>query len=137
MGNKKLLFAVIALFYFGMALFAIFAKKIHTASLPRVRIGYLEQRVFAIGERQSFLPALPRELCGTELYYLSEEEKNGEMRYFARKMDELVIGEEENGYCPVTEGMSALWPLITDGAEELKDGQEVVVENEEDLKSWY
>lgn len=137
MGKKKLLLAVIGLFYFGMALFAISAKKLHTASLPRVRIEYLEQRVFYVGESQTFLPALPREFLGTELYYLSEEEKNGEVRYIARSLDGVTLGEEENGYCPVTDGMSALWPLITAGAEKLTDGQEVFVENEEDLKSWY
>ncbi len=136
MGRKKILFAVIVLFYFGMALLAVFAKKLHTASLSKVRIAYLEQRVFNVGESQSFLPALPREFLGTELYYLSEEEKNGEVRYIARSLDGVILGEEENGYCPVTDGMSAFWPLITVGTEKLKDGQEVFVENEEDLKSW-
>ncbi len=137
MGKKKLLFAVSVLFYFGMALLAVFAEKLHTASLTRVRIAYLEQRVFHAGESQSFLSALPRELCRTELYYLSEEEKNGEVRYIARKIENLSLGEEEDGYCPVVDGMSALWPLITEGAEQLTEGQEVFVENEEDLKSWY
>ena len=136
MGKKKLLLAVIGLFYFGMALFAISAKKLHTASLPRVRIGYLEQRSFFVEGNQNVLPALPRELCETELYYLSEEEKNGEVRYIARNLNGVTLGEEENGYCPVLDGMSAIWPLITAGAEKLTDGQEVFVENEEDLKSW-
>lgn len=113
------------------------AKKLHTASLPEVRVGYLEQRSFWVEESQEFLPALPRELYGTELYYLSEEEKNGEVRYIARKVKTLSLGEEENGYYPVVDGMSAYWPVITEVAEELKEGQEVFVENEEDLKSWY
>lgn len=137
MGKKKWLLAISIVFYFGMALLALFAEKIHMASLPRVRIGYLEQRVFTVGESQSFFSALPREFCETELYYLSEEEKNGEIRYIARALDEVVLGEEEEGYCPVIKGMSSLWPLITEGAEELTEGQEVFVENEEDLKSWY
>lgn len=137
MEKKKLLFAVIGLFYFGMALLALIAKSLHTASLPRIHIGYLEQRMFWVEGNQAYLPALPRELCETELYYLSEEEKNGEVRYFARKMDSVSFGEEEDGYCPVLDGMSVLWPLITEGAEELTEGQEVFVENEEDLKSWY
>lgn len=137
MEKKRLFFAVSVLFYFGMAFLAVFAEKLHTASLTRVDITYLEQRVFHMGESQSIHLALPQELCETELYYLSEEEKNGEIRYIARRLDDVILGEEENGYCPVIEGMSALWPLITEGTEELKDGQEVFVENEEDLKSWY
>ena len=137
MRKRKLLFAVIVLFYFSMALLAIVAKKLHTASMPRVRIEYLEQRVFYVGESQTFLPALPRELCETELYYFSVEEKNGEVRYIARNLNGVTLGKEENGYCPVLDGMSAIWPLITTGAEQLTEGQEVFVENEEDLKSWY
>lgn len=137
MGKKKMLLAVVVLFYLGMALLAITVKPIHTASLPRVRIGYLEQRVFSVGEGIIYLPALPRELSETELYYLSEEEKNGEVRYIARKVDELILGKEENGYNPVLDGMSAFFPLITEGTEKLIDGQEVFVENEEDIKSWY
>lgn len=137
MRRKRILCLVSGLFYLCMAVLGISAKKLHTASLPNVCIGYLEQRSFFVEGNQDFLPALPQELYGTELYYLSEEEKNGEVRYIARKIENLSLGEEEDGYYPVVDGMSAYWPVITEEAEELKDGQEVFVENEEDLKSWY
>lgn len=137
MRRKRILCLVSGLFYLCMAVLGMFAKKLHTASLPKVRIGYLEQRSFWVEESQEFLPALPQELYGTVLYYLSEEEKNGEVRYIARKIENLSLGGEVDGYYPVVDGMSAYWPVITEVAEELKEGQEVFVENEEDLKSWY
>lgn len=136
MRKKNVLFVVGGLFYLCMAFLTLSAKRLHTVSLTKVTIGYPEQRVFSGGQTHRYLPALPQELCGKELYYLSEEEKNRETRYIVRELGRVILGEAENGYCPVLEGLSAVWPLITESTEKLTDGQEVFVENEEDLKSW-
>lgn len=136
MRKKKVLVAVSAVFYLAMALLAVFAKKLHTASLPSVRIGYLEQKTVTIDGKRQYLPALPQELYGKPLYFVSEEEKNGETRYVARRIEVTVSDEPQEGYYAVLSGVSSYTALIVEGFAELEEGREVFVVNEEEIKSW-
>lgn len=136
MQKKRVLVAVSAVFYLALALMAVFAKKVHTAALTHVRIGYLEQRNMRIDEKQQYLPAMPEELYGEVLYRVSEEEKNGEIRYVAREIRVTVADGPQEGYYGVLSGLDSYTPLIVEGDESLEDGREVFVENEEDIKSW-
>lgn len=136
MHKKKVLVAVSAVFYLAMALLAVFAKKMHTASLPTVRIGYLEQKTVTIDEKRQYLPVLPEELHGKPLYQVSEEEKNGEIRYVARRIEITVADEPKEGYYAVLSGGGSYTALIVEGFDELEEGKEVFVENEEEIKSW-
>lgn len=136
MRKKGVVFAISGLFYLMMLLLTLFAKKRYMASLPVVRIGYLEQRTFLTGEGQIYLPALPEELYGKTLYCIRMEEKNGEPRYIAREIRAVLSGEKENGYYAVSGGISGFVPLVLEASEELEEGREVFVENEEELKSW-
>ena len=76
--SKKILFVTGGLFYLSMILLTLCAKRIHTASLARVIIGYPEQRSFAEGETHRYLPAIAQELCEKKLFYRVEEEEDGE-----------------------------------------------------------
>ena len=136
MQKKKVLVAVSAVFYLAMALLAVFAKKLHTASLPTVRIGYLEQKTVTIDRERQYLPMLPQGLYGKPLYQVSVEEKNGEIRYVARYVEVTVYDELQVGYYAVLTGLDSYTPLIVEGVEALEDGGEVFVENEEEIKSW-
>lgn len=136
MRKKAVILTFSALFYVAMLLLAVFAKKIHTAALPTVRIAYLEQKMFLLGEEREYLPALPEELHGRLLYYVSEEEKNGEIRYVARKLENVQLGEKNGTYYPVQDGISSFVTLIVESDEALEEGKEVFVENEEEIKSW-
>jgi len=136
MRGKKILFGISVLFYLGMILLSLSARRLYTASLPRVRIGYPEHRLFRVDGEQAYLPAIPEELAAKELYALTEVERNGELRYVAERLEPL-FGEEQDGYYPVMEGINILSPLVVEGMEDLTEGQEVCLENEEELKSLY
>lgn len=136
MRKKTAVLVLSGLFYGAMLLLAVFAKKLHTATLPKVRIAYLEQKTFLTGEEREYLPALPEELYGKLLYSVTEEERNGELRYVARKLEGVHLGEEKDGYYPVLGGISSFTPLIVEGYEKPEEGREVFVENEEEIKSW-
>ena len=136
MRGKKILFGISVLFYLGMILLSLSARRLYTASLPRVRIGYLEHRLFRVDGERAYLPAMPEELAKKELYSLKEVERNGELRYVAERL-ELCFGELQDGYYPVLEGINILSPLVVEGMEGLTEGQEVFLENEEELKSLY
>ena len=134
MRGKKILFGISAVFYLGMILLSLSAKRLYTASLPRVRIEYPEHRLFRVDGEQAYLPAIPEELAAKELYVLAEVERNGELRYEAERL-EPCFGELQDGYYPVLEGVNILSPLVVEGMEDLTEGQEVFLENEEELKS--
>ena len=136
MRGKKILFGISVLFYLGMILLSLSARRLYTASLPRVRIGYLEHRLFRVDGERAYLPAMPEELAAKELYALTEVERNGELRYVAERL-EPCFGERQDGYYPVLEGINILSPLVVEGMEGLTEGQEVCLENEEELKSLY
>ena len=136
MRGKKILFGISVLFYLGMILLSLSARRLYTASLPRVRIGYPEHRLFRVDGEQAYLPAIPEELAAKELYALTEVERNGELRYVAERLEPL-FGEWQDGYYPVLEGINILSPLVVEGMEGLTGGQEVFLENEEELKSFY
>lgn len=136
MRGKKILFGISVLFYLGMIVLSLSARRLYTAVLPRVRIGYPEHRLFRVDGEQAYLPAIPEELAAKELYVLAEVERNGELRYVAERLEPL-FGEWQDGYYPVLEGVNILSPLVVEGMEGLTEGQEVCLENEEELKSLY
>ena len=82
------------------------------------------------------LLALLLALMTLSLPALAEVERNGELRYVAERLEPL-FGEEQDGYYPVMEGINILSPLVVEGMEGLTEGQEVCLENEEELKSLY
>ena len=134
MRGKKILFGISAVFYLGMIVLSLSAKRLYTASLVRVRICYPEQRLFRVDGERAYLTAIPEELAKKELYALTEVERNGELRYVAERL-EPCFGELQDGYYPVLEGVNILSPLVVEGMEDLTEGQEVFLENEEELKS--
>lgn len=136
MRKKRAVFVVGGVFYLVMFFLTLFAKRMHAASLPSVRIGYLEQRMFLTVGDGAYLPALPEELYGKKLYCISIEEKNGEPRYITREVRAVFSGEKEKGYYAVSGGISGFVPLVMEASGELKEGREVFVENEEEIKSW-
>ena len=136
MRGKKILFGISVLFYLGMIVLSLSARRLYTASLPRVRVAYPEHRLFRVDGEQAYLPAMPEELATKELYALAEVERNGELRYVAERLEPL-FGEWQDGYYPVLEGINILSPLVVEGMEGLTEGQEVCLENEEELKSLY
>ena len=136
MRGKKILFGISVLFYLGVILLSLSARRLYTASLPRVRIGYPEHRLFRVDGEQAYLPAIPEELAAKELYVLAEVERNGELRFVTEGLEPL-FGEWQDGYYPVLEGINILSPLVVEGMEGLTGGQEVFLENEEELKSFY
>ncbi|MCH5273647.1 MAG: hypothetical protein J1E35_08230 [Lachnospiraceae bacterium] len=134
MSKKAVILAISGVFYLAMLLLAVFAKKVHMASLPHVRIGYLERRVFLLEDKREYMVALPEELYGKTLYRLSEEEKNGEIRFVARRIGVSLFEEKQGGYYPVRDGLNGFTTLIVEGFEGLEDGWEVYVENEEEIR---
>ena len=137
MRGKKILFGISVLFYLGMIVLSLSARRLYTAVLPRVRIAYLEHRLFRVDGERAYLPAMPEELAAKELYALAEVERNGELRYSVSRLENVRLGEEQDGYYPVLEGVNILSPLVVEGMEGLTEGQEVCLENEEELKSLY
>ncbi len=137
MQGKKILFGISVLFYLCMILLSLSARRLYTASLPRVRIGYPEQRLFLVDGERAYLPAVSEELAAKKLYCLTEVERNGELRYSVSRLENVRLGEEQDGYYPVLEGVNILSPLVVEGMEGLTGGQEVCLENEEELKSLY
>jgi len=123
--------------FYGVMLFlAVFARRFYETTLPKVRIGYLEQRSFLVEGEQRYLVAMPEELLGKKLFCLMAEEINGEVRYVAYERNEVVYGEEKDGYYPVLDGINGYTMIVTEGMEALEEGKEVLVLNEEEIKSW-
>lgn len=137
MKKKTVILIIGGVFYAVMLFLALFARGFYEANLPKVRIGYLDQKSFWLDGEQRYVPALPEELLGKRLFYMREEEKNGEVRYVVYERTSVVCGEAKDGFYPVLDGLDGYTAIVTEGMEFLKEGEEVVVLNEEEIKSWY
>lgn len=133
MQKKKIILAISVCFYLAMAVLALTSRSVYEAGLPRVHICYLEQMAFWEDGAYSYLPALPKELAGQTLTYVTAEIRNKETHYVVKKADQVVLGAEKNGYYAVISGFSEYFALITESDGVLEEGQEVLVENEEEI----
>lgn len=133
MHKKKVVLIVSVCFYLTMFVLALCSRRMYEEKLPKVRICYLEQMAFWEGEEYAYLPALPRALYNRPLYYVEVVEKNKEKCYIVKKVEQLVLGQENGGYYAVKDGVSAYVPLIVEPEGDFTEGQEVLVENEEEI----
>ncbi len=126
-----ILVVVSVLFYAGMLVLALGARRLHESSLPRVDVVKPEIIVFGAGETWKVSSALPEEMVtdGT-LFVVSQELVNGEIRMVARKVADLLLGQTEDGYREIIRGVDAMSQVIVDAGEELSDGDEVLLKEE-------
>ncbi len=157
MGSKKIIGIISVSFLLTMLILTFTARKIHNASLPRVRTASLTYEVFmdslgkeAGSEHESVTEktgkgdqseriasydigsyGIPRQIYDNhKVFILSKEMINGEERDIAREVADLVIGRSNDTSYEVIEGLSALDQIIISGQELVQDGCEVYVENE-------
>ncbi|MBR6642544.1 MAG: hypothetical protein IKL28_02650 [Lachnospiraceae bacterium] len=133
MQKRKIILVISVLFYLTMGVLALCSRGWYQAKLPKVRIYYLEQRSFREDRTYSYLPALPKGYYGQPLYYVQRTYKNKERCYVVMEAKNVVLGNEENGYYAVKDGLTAYLPMIVDPSGDIAEGQEVLVENEEDF----
>ena len=129
--KKKVIVAVSILFYSGMLVLALGARRQHEGSLPQVTVTVPRIKIFGEGELMSAASALPEKIAGSgTLFLVSEEMINGELRMIAREVAELELGRVSDGYREIVSGVSAFSKVIVDGKERLRDGDEVLVKGE-------
>lgn len=129
--KNRLIVAVSILFYFGMLVLALGARRQHEGSLPQVTVTTPVIKVFGEGEFISFSPALPEKLLDSgTLFVISEEMINGEVRMIAREAAGLEIGRISADYREIVGGVNSSSKVIADGREGLCDGDEVLVKGE-------
>ena len=133
MHRRKAVLVISVCFYSAMLVLALCSRWMYRAKLPRVRICYLEQMAFWEDGEYSYFPALPESLYNRPLYYVAVEKKNKEMCYIVKMAENVVLGEEKDGYYAVKGGVSVYLPLIVESDADVTEGQEVLVENEEEL----
>lgn len=134
--RKKGLFFLIGLFYFVMLLLTLCSRGVHEADLPKVKIFYPE--LYSAGSSDSFVsyPGIPEALWNSKLFLVKQEVKNGEIRYFAKEVKNAVFYEQREDIILIREGIPSFSMVVLTGAENVTDGSEVVVLNEEDIKAW-
>lgn len=134
MKKKKVVFLCSAVFYLGMFVMAVSARKIHEATLPRVTICMLDYVTFI--ERQEDSKTLhttglglAKELYdGKQVYVVQQQMVNGEERSIARDVtNDLVLGKETEDYYEVLEGISGMAMVVTATEKPLWNGCEVYV----------
>ena len=134
MRKRKVVLIISVLFYLVMGVLAIGSQRMYRADLPKVHICYLEHRTFFEDGTYSYLPALPESFYNRPVYYVQVTVKNKEKIYIVRKAENMVLGYENDGYYPVKDDiMWAYRALIVDPPENITEGQEVLVENEEEI----
>lgn len=132
--KKKLLLFITVLFYTGMLVMTFAARGLHEAALPHVKTASLEFEIF-FDEDGNFSSgiALSKELYhGGELYRVEQEVINGEIRTVARRAEGLELGLENTEYYEVKRGLGFDDYIIISGLEEITDGCEIYVEQEEE-----
>ena len=133
MQKRKFILVISIVFYLTMGVLALCSRGWYQESLPKVRIFYLDQMAFREDRTYRYLPALPEAYYGKPLYYVQKKYKNKELCYVVAEAKDVVLGKEENGYYAVEEGLTVYLPLIVDPSGDIAEGQEVLVENEEDF----
>ncbi|MBP3595677.1 MAG: hypothetical protein J6J44_14240 [Lachnospiraceae bacterium] len=133
MQKRKIILVISVMFYLTMGVLALCSRGWYQAGLPKVRIFYLDQRAFREDRTYHYLPALPESYYGQTLYYVQRTYKNKELCYVVAEAKDVVLGKEENGYYAVEDGLTVYLPLIVDPSGDIAEGQEVLVENEEDF----
>jgi len=133
MQKRKMILVISVLFYLTMGVLALCSRGWYQESLPKIRICYLEARSFREDGKYSYLPALPESYYGRPIYYVQRTYKNKELCYVVAEAKDVVLGKEENGYYAVEDGLTVYLPLIVDPSGDIAEGQEVLVENEEDF----
>lgn len=127
--GRGILAAVSVLFYAGMLVLALGARRLHESRLPRVFVTEPEIIVFGEGGAWTASSALPEEMVtGGKLFVISEELVNGETRTVAREVTELLLGRTEDGYREILRGVNTMSQVIVGAWEGLSDGDEVLVE---------
>lgn len=135
--KKVTLLVISALFYVGMLLFTVVARKVHEAGLPKVTGCYPEMYSYSDGATSGFKAGIPLYLKDKPLFQIAVREKNGELRYYAELVTEFEVLEEQEEVYLVDGGVNSYQMIISEGMEAVEDGSEVVLLNEEDFKSWY
>lgn len=133
MHERKIVLVISVCFYLTMLVLALCSREMYQAKLQKVHIGYLEQMWFFEDGEYSYFPALPESLCNRPLYYIAVEEKNKEKCYIVKKVENVLLGMEKDGYYAVKDGVSWYLPLIVDPMDNFTEGQEVLVKNAEDI----
>lgn len=144
MSGKKTTLIVMAIFYITMLAFTVSARKIHVASLPRVKVTDVKFEIFEVEEYEDESGSgntnrdydmeigIPKELYDNyEIYILSSEMINGEIRTVVRNVTEKVeIGRSNEVSYEILKGLYGMNKIIIDGFENIQDGCEVYVINE-------
>lgn len=131
--KKRILFTVSILFYAGMLLLTLFARKLHDRTLPQVEVKTIEIGAF-YGENgiNSFGVSLPKKFYHDGIIYrISIEQINKELRTVARLVSDLEIGLENEICYEIKKGLSYDDKIIVSGLEGITDGCEVYIRGEE------
>ncbi|NLC19367.1 MAG: hypothetical protein GX757_09160 [Clostridiales bacterium] len=135
--SKKIIIAVCISYYLILLILTLCARRIHNASLPRVTVGTLEFEEFdyydenSDADRKSFRlgAGIPKEIYDNhKVYVIRKEIVNGEERNIAREVKNLEIGQSNEKYYEVLQGISMIDLVVFTGQEYIQDGSEVYVE---------
>ena len=135
--TKKITLVITVLFFALMLFLTFFAESIHSASLPRVIVSRVENKLFPVervlddGTVMSFSQersAVSEELLNMGIYTLYSIEKNGTKRNYVREVFVETGERTEDGYYEVVSGLSFIDRIVVESTGELYDGCEVVVE---------
>lgn len=134
--RKIWIFWGMVLFYLGMLLLTVTGRRVHDARLPKVRGIYPEMFSYSDGVSTSYQPGLPNQLKNQPVFRIVCREKNGEERYYAKQVTDMEALEERGDVFLVGGELNGYQMIICEGMENVRDGSEVLLINEEDLKPW-
>lgn len=133
---KKAIMVFTIIFFSLMLILTLFAEQMHRLSLPKVTVSPPEHKSFSYeytdenGNVQTSSVqkiALPKSLCGQDVYVIYTAEKNGTKRSFV-KLVNVETGDEREGYVEVISGINSADRIVMESSLDLFDGCEVVVE---------
>lgn len=134
--HKKLLTAMTVIFFAAMLVLSLTAEAAHNTALPHVTLTKLPTYLFpfeyegANGETMTGSAektAVTAKMLDQGIFTVRSAEKNGTMRYYARKAD-IETGDEKDGYFEVVSGIFSADRIIKDPDCELRDGDEIFID---------
>lgn len=129
---------VTAVFYLLMFLLTVFSKMNYRNSLTEVTVKSLEIGYVKVDGASTSVAMAPDGLDAEKVFTIERTEINGTVRMLARRLTDVKSGCTEEGKKYLSgAGIGFGTVVVLEGSEELCEGKEVKVLNEEELPSWW
>lgn len=125
-------------FYLLMLFLTIFSRINYRNSLTEVTVKLLENGFVKVDGENTSVALVPEKFGSEKFFTIVRTEVNGSVRLLAKELSDVKITCSEDGKKYLSgAGIGFGTVVVLEGSEELCEGKEVKVLNEEELPSWW